>query len=144
MQKNSAGQSSSKAPSLRVGSEGTSRIGEGCRVKGELILCGQAEIHGEVQGKIFAEGELRIGPEAIVGARIQAETVRIEGSVVGEILCSKRLEILSGARVAGDITSPVLVIEDDVQYEGRCTMPQELPAEEGKVVVVSTQAGESH
>jgi cytoskeletal protein CcmA (bactofilin family) len=100
------------------------RIGEGCRVKGELVLSGVSEIYGQAEGIIVAHGELYIGPEAIVCGEISAETLRIAGSVVGPVKCSARLEMLSGARVAGNVTTPVLGVQDGVQYAGECRMPE--------------------
>jgi cytoskeletal protein CcmA (bactofilin family) len=92
---------------------------------GNLDLKGGAQIDGSVAGEISAEGELVIGESAQVKAAIQGEQVRVFGRVIGDIVCSERLELFSGARVTGNISSPRLIIHDGVIFDGSCQMEQQ-------------------
>ncbi len=97
-------------------------IGAGCRITGTLEISGESVIEGVVEGEIKSTGKLTISESASVDANIHGELVRVFGEVTGDIECTELLELHVGARVSGDITSPSLVIEDGVVFEGRCSM----------------------
>ena len=55
-------------------------------------------------------------------ANITATSVVVEGIIIGNITASRRILLLSTARVLGDIKTPELIIQDGVILEGRCTI----------------------
>jgi cytoskeletal protein CcmA (bactofilin family) len=65
---------------------------------------------------------LEIGPKAKVQTEIYASSVIIKGIVIGNINASRRILLLSTARVLGDIRTPELIIQDGVILEGKCTI----------------------
>ena len=99
-------------------------IGANCFISGALQLEGRCLIDGTVEGEISASGELVIGETAVVKARITGEMVRVYGRIIGDIDCTKRLELRSGAVVTGNINAYSLTIEDGVSFQGFCTMSQ--------------------
>jgi cytoskeletal protein CcmA (bactofilin family) len=66
--------------------------------------------------------QLEIGPKARVKTNIGATSVVVEGIVIGNIAASRRILLLSTARVLGDLKTPELIIQDGVILEGRCTI----------------------
>lgn len=100
-------------------------IGPQCRMGGTFEFSGGAQIDGVLEGEITAEGELIIGETAQIKATIRGERVGVFGRVIGDIYCNDRLEIFSGARVSGNISSPRLVIHDGVVFDGSCCMDPE-------------------
>lgn len=97
-------------------------IGQGCSISGELRLVGEVQILGNVEGEISASDCVTIGESAVIQARIQARAVKVFGRVKGDIECLEHLELHAGASVIGNVTSPSLVIQDGVMFEGFCKM----------------------
>jgi len=104
------------------GSSAVALIGRDCRISGRVELGGVAQIDGSVSGEIVSTGELVIGEGATVEAKITGVKVRVFGSVSGDLVCSERLELHTGAKVLGNISSPSLIIQDGVVFEGQCFM----------------------
>lgn len=100
-------------------------IGVNCRLNGNLQLTGTSRIDGNVEGEIFSEGELTVGETAEIKSTINGQKVSIFGRVVGNIICSERLELFAGAKVSGCIVSPRIVMHDGVVFDGTCRMGQQ-------------------
>lgn len=95
-------------------------IPRGGSFKGLLAFSGEASVLGELHGNIRATGRLRIGPDARVDARIEADEVVIEGLVHGDIFARLRVELTSSAVVEGAIQSPRLELHEGSRFTGRC------------------------
>jgi cytoskeletal protein CcmA (bactofilin family) len=65
-----------------------------------------------------------VGEGAKVQAEISCGTVIVEGEVVGNIKATAAVELRRPAKVHGDITTPSLVIEKGVVFEGRSRMDE--------------------
>ena len=106
---------------------GTAAVGtpayldRGTKITGKLHFEGPAKIDGHVEGEIKGK-DITIGESAVVTAQITAESVVVCGKVDGEIVASKRIEIRPTAKVAGNVTTPVLVIQEGAHFEGHCAM----------------------
>ena len=97
-------------------------LGKGSRVVGKLTFEGPVRIEGHVEGEIAAQDALTIGESAVVNAQIVGNTVVIQGRVTGDVTARKRLEIRAPGKLYGNITSPSLVIQEGVVFEGQCNM----------------------
>ena len=47
------------------------------------------------------------------------------GKVKGNIVCSKRLELIFPAKVIGNIKAPILIVNEGAVLKGKCEMPIE-------------------
>ena len=63
-----------------------------------------------------------VGEGAQVSAAIHAGIVVISGTVHGNIIAERKIEIHASGRLFGNISTPSLVIEEGVVFEGSCTM----------------------
>ena len=63
-----------------------------------------------------------VGAKGRVKTDIIATSVVVEGIVLGNISASRRILLLSTARVLGNIKTPELIIQEGVVLEGRCTI----------------------
>jgi cytoskeletal protein CcmA (bactofilin family) len=97
-------------------------LGKGSRVVGKLSFEGPVRIEGHVEGEITAQDALTIGESAVVNAQIVGNTVAIQGRVTGDVTARKRLEIRAPGKLYGNISSPSLVIQEGVVFEGQCNM----------------------
>lgn len=97
-------------------------IGRGMRIEGKIWGMRPIWIDGEVHGTIDSISEVIIGEFAKVDATIRAASIKINGSVEGELLASNSIEIMSKGRVRGNITNLAgsLVIQTGGIFEGQC------------------------
>ncbi|MBU1276467.1 MAG: polymer-forming cytoskeletal protein [Proteobacteria bacterium] len=105
-------------------------LGRGIRQEGELRFSGQAHLEGEFQGRIHGQGTLLVGPTAEVQAEIEANQVIICGQVSGNVKASERIELKKPGQLYGDVTAPLVVMEEGVRFEGRCHMALDEKQEE--------------
>lgn len=105
---------------------GQSRISRGVHVSGDVLFADALYIEGKVTGKLFSEsGSLLIEQAGEVHADIDVGVCVIRGTVRGNINCKSRAEVYKTARVEGDITSPVLLVEEGAILSGVVSMNKE-------------------
>ena len=97
-------------------------IGRGMRIEGKIWGMRPIWIDGEVHGTIDSVSEVIIGEFAKVDATIRAASIKVNGSVEGELFASNSIEIMSKGRVSGNITNLAgsLVIQTGGIFEGQC------------------------
>ena len=110
-------------------------LDKGAEFEGKLTFEGKVQINGKFRGEIFSEGVLLIGEGAEVDARIEIDTIIIQGNVTGNILAKTRIEMHPPAVVKGDIVSPGLVVSEGAVFEGNCSMGREV---KGRVFELSS------
>ena len=90
---------------------------------------------------VTIEDDVFIGPNAKVEALVNAATVIISGELVGDVVVTKRLELKSPGRLKGNITAPLVVMDEGVVFEGHCSMTtdQELDDNRGRITLLSAK-----
>ncbi len=107
---------------MQIEIDANSTIGTDSFFDGKFMVKGSMRIDGRFEGQILLVDQLQVGPKARVKTNITATSVVVEGLVLGNIHASRRVLLLSTARVLGDIKTPELIIQDGVILEGRCTI----------------------
>ncbi len=97
-------------------------LGKGTSFNGRLLFEGTVRIDGTFTGDIFTRDTLIIGPEAEVRAQIDADTVIVAGHFEGTLRAMSRVEIQSQGVLRGEVSSPVLKIEEGGLFEGKTRM----------------------
>ena len=97
-------------------------LGQGSRVEGKLTFEGSVRIDGQVDGEIHAQDTVILGESAEVTAQIVAATIVVQGRVTGDLTARKRVELKAPASIAGNISTPSLVMHEGVIFEGHCSM----------------------
>jgi cytoskeletal protein CcmA (bactofilin family) len=87
-------------------------------IKGTLRFQRLLRIDGNFEGELLAEGKLIVGPTGCVKANIDLEEAFISGKVIGNITVKKRLVLRGKAEVTGDITAPLLSVDEGVSLIG--------------------------
>ncbi len=80
------------------------------------------QINGRFEGTLDTKGNLMIGEKATVKATIRGESIAIRGAVSGHVTATTRVEILSGAKVSGKVTSPRVIMQDGAVLDGTLEM----------------------
>jgi len=80
-------------------------------------------IQGSFKGTIEAAGDLIVDKEAIVDAdHIMVSSLTVYGNISGTVHAHDKVDMMSGAKVHGDITAAKLRIADGVLFDGKCKM----------------------
>ena len=88
---------------------------------GEFRFEGTLQVDGYAKGRIHSlTGTLILGEAAELQSNIAVATAIINGRVFGDIHATERVELLSHARVIGNIESPALAIQPGAIFEGEC------------------------
>lgn len=91
----------------------------GCHFNGKLYCRGSSRIGGKIEGEIISEGLLIIEEGATILAQVVAEEAIIQGFVRGKIEAKGRVELCNTSRFEGDISSPILIVHEGAQFNGR-------------------------
>lgn len=105
-------------------------IDRGCSFEGKLMFDGTVQINGDFRGEVLSDGTLVVGSDANLNARVQVDTIVIEGAVQGLIEAKTKIELRNGSRLVANIITPSLVIEDGALFQGQCQMMSERKTEE--------------
>lgn len=108
-------------------------LAEDIQYEGVLAFSDSLMIKGEFKGKIIATGDLYVDENAVVEAKIKANSVSLKGKVIGDVYADARVELFASAQVDGDITAPDIIMESGCQFNGICKMqapPEDLQDED--------------
>lgn len=109
-------------PGMPAAGEVNAYLGKGSRVTGKLSFEGTVRVDGQVEGEVTAQDTLIVGESAIVNAQISGSSVIIKGKVTGDITARERVEIRAPGKLFGNVTTPSLIIQEGVIFEGHCSM----------------------
>ncbi len=110
--------------------EELSTIGHGMRITGELTGDEDVVIDGTVEGTIsLSQNCVTIGPAGRVQAEIRAQSVRVEGRVVGNITAHGRVEITPTGSILGDIRAGRVVLAEGARFKGSIDMGPDVEIE---------------
>ena len=94
-------------------------------LEGRLAFEGAVRLDGHFTGSIESkEGVIAIGEKAVVRAEMLVNTVVVWGEVSGNIRATNRIELHQPARVFGDLSAPVVIIDAGVVFHGNCSMEE--------------------
>jgi cytoskeletal protein CcmA (bactofilin family) len=98
-------------------------LGKSTNFTGILKFNTTLKIQGSFKGTIEAVGDLIVDKEAIIEAdHITISSLTVYGSISGTVQATNKVDMMSGAKVHGDVSAAKLRIADGVLFEGRCKM----------------------
>jgi cytoskeletal protein CcmA (bactofilin family) len=93
-------------------------LSRGVSIKGSIKFLNELLIDGEVEGTIDSTGMLTLGEHARICGEIRTKSVKVRGTVEGNILVSERCELQAGCTLRGDIEGPRLKVDENVTFLG--------------------------
>jgi cytoskeletal protein CcmA (bactofilin family) len=87
---------------------------------GDISTKAGVRIDGTVKGNVMASGNVVIGPEGQVEGQINGKDIHIAGSVRGNVNSSATVQLLSGAKLMGDLEASSIAIEEGASFSGKC------------------------
>ncbi len=120
-------------------------LGPKMTLEGTLVFEGTMIINGHVKGAIESkEGTIVVGEEAVIHADILVCNATVSGEIRGTVRATERIELHPPARVFGDLTAPVVIIDAGVAFDGKCTTARkEDPAQEACEVIERRPKGKA-
>jgi len=99
-------------------------IGKDTQFKGTINAKGSVRIDGAVEGEVVTSSTAVVGQTGNVSAQIKAANATVAGTVQGNMEIAERLELLSTAKLYGDIKVGALIIGEGAVFKGACEMTQ--------------------
>jgi cytoskeletal protein CcmA (bactofilin family) len=98
-------------------------FGRETRFNGLLKFKETLRVQGQFKGTIESGGELIVDKDAVVDAdHINVDSLVVYGDVKGDVYAVDKVDMMTGAKVRGDITAARLRLADGVLFEGQCSM----------------------
>jgi cytoskeletal protein CcmA (bactofilin family) len=93
-------------------------LSRGVSIKGSVKFLNELFIDGEVEGTIDSTGTLTIGEHGRIRGEIRTKSVKVRGTVEGNIFVTERCELQASCTLRGDIEAPRLMIDENVTFRG--------------------------
>jgi cytoskeletal protein CcmA (bactofilin family) len=97
-------------------------IGQGITIEGEITSDEEVVVAGTVRGRLTVDAPVTIDAGGIVEADVGASSLSVGGSVTGNVTATERVDLLSGARLIGDVKAARLTIADGASFKGNVDM----------------------
>ena len=98
-------------------------LGRQTSFNGILKFSETLRVRGKFNGTIEASGDLIVDKDAELETdNISVSSLTVYGSVKGDIHALDKVDMMSGAKVRGDVAAARLRIADGVLFEGQCRM----------------------
>lgn len=107
-------------------------IGSSAELEGDFTVKGSARIDGKVNGNVSVTETLIVGTSGNINGNVSAKAVVVGGEILGNVEAPEKAELTATARVIGDITTAVIVIDENAVFQGRCDMNQAVPDRKAK------------
>lgn len=97
-------------------------IGAETHISGEVRGEEDLIVRGRIDGKVQLTQSLTVDKGAVVQADVDVRSLVVSGTVVGAIVASESVKLLSTARVVGDMAAPRVTMELGAAYRGKVDM----------------------
>lgn len=87
---------------------------------GDIETAGGVRVDGSVKGKVSAGGNVTVGTDGSIEGAVSANDVNIAGEILGDLSASGTVQMLSGAKLIGDLTAASFAIEQGAYFKGHC------------------------
>ena len=105
------------SPTLMPASSGA-LLSRGVSINGSVKFLNELRIDGEVEGTIDSTGTLTLGEHALIRGEIRTKSVKVRGTVEGNVFVTERCELQAGCTLRGDIEAPRLMVDENATFVG--------------------------
>ncbi len=97
-------------------------IGPSITIQGEISGDEFLIVEGTVLGKVCLKNGILVKQNGLIQADIDALSITVGGSVVGNITAREKIELLAEGKVEGDIRAPKIIIQEGAHIRGHIEM----------------------
>ena len=112
-------------PPSRVapGKDASSVVGPSILIQGDMTGDEDLVVQGRIEGSISLKKNLvTIGKDGRVNATVNAQVVKVEGTVEGELRGREQVIVTRSGSVSGNIVAPRVTLEDGCRFKGAIDM----------------------
>ena len=110
-----------KSNNINAGNVIDTLIGEGCKIKGDIVCDNSMKIDGQIFGNILAKSTVIVSKDALIKGDVNSDKLIVYGKIDGNVQ-SDFLDLKSTAFLQGDITTKVFQCEAGSVYKGTIEM----------------------
>lgn len=110
----------------------TNIIGKGAECSGDFTAEGSVRVDGTINGNVKVSGTLIVGATGNINGDVDAAAAIVGGEIIGDVRVTERTELTGTARVIGNITTVIIVIDEHAIFQGSCNMNQAMPEKRPK------------
>jgi len=107
-------------------------IGQDTRLSGDLQFSGGLHLDGSVIGNVAAEegakATLVVSEQGRIEGDVRVDNLILNGTIVGDVYASERVELASKARVVGTVHYRLLEMAMGAEVNGQLVHTDEVPA----------------
>ena len=101
----------------------SSIVGPSIVIQGDMSGDEDLVVRGRIEGSITLKKNLvTIGKEGRVNATVNAKSIRVEGTVEGELRGKEQVIVTRTGDVSGNIVAPRVTLEDGCRFKGSIDM----------------------
>lgn len=107
-------------------------VGRRSTLVGDLAFCGGLHVDGNIRGNVAAEDEtsvLTLSEHGSIEGDVRAPQIILDGTVVGDVYCSGRIELAPKARITGDVHYHLIEMAMGAEVNGSLVHQDEQTAE---------------
>lgn len=104
------------------GGNGTTLIGAGTKLKGDITSSSDLRIDGTILGNVHSSAKVVIGANGIVEGNVSGNQADILGKVSGNIRTKDLLQLRGDCVIAGNVYAGKLQVEPSATFNGECHM----------------------
>lgn len=97
-------------------------LGKDVTFKGVVHFQSTVRLDGCFEGEIHTKGMLVVGEHAVIRGTITVGTLISSGKIQGNVTATDKVQLLKTAVHTGDVTSPMLSVEEGAYFRGRTDM----------------------
>ncbi len=97
-------------------------IPTGTTFSGNIDTLGGVRVDGAVKGNVKAGGDITIGADGAIEGSVTGINVNIAGRINGNLTASGAVQMLSGAKLTGNLSASSFAIEQGAYYSGKCSI----------------------
>ncbi|MEN8153859.1 MAG: polymer-forming cytoskeletal protein [Acidobacteriota bacterium] len=117
-------QKGEEEPMYKNDNSATSYIGEGVKIKGNIVTEQPIVLKGKLKGNLQAKDSVTIEQGGEVNGNIKARTVNLFGKATGDIKTEDKLSIFPSGKFNGNINSLNIVIKEGGKFSGTANLDE--------------------
>ena len=105
-------------------------IGRGTDIEGNVRFTGGLHVDGTIRGNVLSENEddkatLTLSDDGKVEGNVRVANALLNGTVVGDVIATNRVELAPKARITGTVTYALLEMEMGAEVNGKLIHAEE-------------------
>ncbi len=106
-------------------------VGQGTAISGDLAFSGGLHLDGRVTGNVSGEPDTRstltVSELGVIEGDVRVENLILNGTVIGDVYATERVELATNARVSGTVYYRLLEMAMGAEVNGKLVHTEEPP-----------------